>query len=271
MKLGCGRGGLFSVCLFSVGVVAVTMVCSPDAGAARDPVGIWLFDENSGTVAADSTGNGNDGEFINGPQWVDGKFGSGVDLDGDGAYVDCGTGASLNTGDELTLVAWVYIHGNGLNNGIILIKGGPESSGEVSYSLVYLTSPRVFTFHLNTEDVTHSDHNTDDSVDTDRWYHLAGTYKPGELIIYVDGEPAAAPWTHRSGPVAAFDGPVYIGREDQVFLELFNGIVDEAAVFASALTQSELQDIMNQGLESVLTAVEPKSKLSAVWGEIKRS
>jgi hypothetical protein len=266
MGFGYGRG-----VLFSVGILTVMTIGARYANAARDPVGIWLFDEDSGSVAADATGNGNDGTLINGPEWVDGKFGSALDLDGSAAYVDCGNDASLNTVDELTLVAWVLVHGNGLNNGIILIKGGSASSGEVSYSLVYLTNPRVFTFHLNTEDVTHSDHNTDDSVDTDRWYHLAGTYKPGELIIYVDGEPAATPWDHRSGPVVSFDGPLLIGREDQVFLELFNGIVDEAGVFGAALTQSEIQDIMNGGLASVLTAVEPRGKLSAMWGDIKRS
>ncbi len=37
--------------------------------ANSDPVGWWKFDEGSGTIAADSSGNGNDGKII-GATWV---------------------------------------------------------------------------------------------------------------------------------------------------------------------------------------------------------
>src|SRR3569623_1006054 len=46
-------------------------------------IGHWNFDETSGTVAADSSGNGNNGTLINGPTWVTGQVGSGaLSLDG---------------------------------------------------------------------------------------------------------------------------------------------------------------------------------------------
>ena len=38
-------------------------------------VGWWRFDEGSGTIANDSSGNGNDGTFYGDPQWVIGYFG----------------------------------------------------------------------------------------------------------------------------------------------------------------------------------------------------
>ena len=38
-------------------------------------VGWWKFDEGNGTVAYDSSGNGNDGNLTNGPIWTDGKIG----------------------------------------------------------------------------------------------------------------------------------------------------------------------------------------------------
>ena len=89
--------------MFCVGTLALAMICATYASAARNPVGIWLFDENSGSVAMDSSGNGNDGTLVEGPQWVDGKSGSALEVDGDAAYVDFGNDSSLNPTDELTV------------------------------------------------------------------------------------------------------------------------------------------------------------------------
>ena len=45
-------------------------------------VGWWKFDEGSGTVAYDSSGNGNDGNLTNGPNWTTGKIGGALSFDG---------------------------------------------------------------------------------------------------------------------------------------------------------------------------------------------
>ena len=41
----------------------------------------WHFDEGSGSVVEDSSGNGNDG-VIYGATWVDGKYGNALSFDG---------------------------------------------------------------------------------------------------------------------------------------------------------------------------------------------
>src|SRR3989344_4445776 len=46
-------------------------------------IGYWNFDEGSGTIAEDSSGNGNTGTLVNGSTWTTGKVGSGaVSFDG---------------------------------------------------------------------------------------------------------------------------------------------------------------------------------------------
>jgi hypothetical protein len=45
-------------------------------------VGWWKFDEGSGAVAYDSSGNGNDGNLTNGPTWTTGKIGGALSFDG---------------------------------------------------------------------------------------------------------------------------------------------------------------------------------------------
>ena len=51
-------------------------------GVLNGLVGWWKFDEGSGTVAYDSSGNGNDGNLTNGPTWITGKIGGALSFDG---------------------------------------------------------------------------------------------------------------------------------------------------------------------------------------------
>ena len=50
-------------------------------------VGWWKFDEGSGSVAYDSSGNGNDGNLMNGPTWTAGKIRGALSFDGMNDYV----------------------------------------------------------------------------------------------------------------------------------------------------------------------------------------
>ncbi|MYC75233.1 hypothetical protein F4X10_05600 [Candidatus Poribacteria bacterium] len=76
-----------------------------------DAIGIWLFDEGRGNVAKDSSPNGNDGELIAGPKWVEGKFGGALEFDGSGTSVETESADKLNEfelGDktDFTVTAW---------------------------------------------------------------------------------------------------------------------------------------------------------------------
>jgi len=63
-------------------------------------VGYWSFDEGSGEMAKDGSGNGNDGSLENGTEWTAGKFGDAVQFDGTDDYVDVGNAGNLSiTGD----------------------------------------------------------------------------------------------------------------------------------------------------------------------------
>lgn len=74
---------------------------------AQDPdlLGWWKLDDGTGTIATDSSGNGYDGVFVGDPEWVAGKFGSGLLFDGQG-----GERVSLGTMDvpapQITVTCW---------------------------------------------------------------------------------------------------------------------------------------------------------------------
>jgi len=93
-----------------VGTLILIALTGMFAGVhAQDDDGLvagWHFDEGSGSVAKDSSGNGNDGT-IHGATWVDGKFGKALSFDGEDDYVSVTTPLT-NVENTFTMELWVY-------------------------------------------------------------------------------------------------------------------------------------------------------------------
>ena len=73
--------------------------------------GFWPFNEGSGTVTADISGNGNDGVFSPGASWTPGVYSNAVTFPGTGNdYVEIpnGTGGDLDAQFSLSMFAWYY-------------------------------------------------------------------------------------------------------------------------------------------------------------------
>lgn len=92
-------------------IASVFPVLSAAEVSVDDAIGVWLFDEGKGNVAKDSSPNGNDGELIAGPKWVEGKFGGALEFDGSGTSVETESADKLNEfelGDktDFTATAW---------------------------------------------------------------------------------------------------------------------------------------------------------------------
>jgi len=66
----------------------------------------WKFDDGTGTLAVDSSGNGHDGEFVQDPEWVAGKFGSGLYFDGQGGERVALGGLNVPAG-ALSITCWL--------------------------------------------------------------------------------------------------------------------------------------------------------------------
>jgi len=85
---------------FAIAVFVLALSMQASAGI----VGQWLLDETSGTVAKDTSGNGNDGEIIGKANWVNGKFGKALELDGTSTGLKVAPGLALK---NFTAVLWV--------------------------------------------------------------------------------------------------------------------------------------------------------------------
>jgi hypothetical protein len=231
----------------------------------KSAVGIWLFDDGSGNVAKDTSGKGHDGKLMNGPKWVNGKFGMALEFDGKDDYVDCGNDDNLNV-NTFTLMAWVFPTSIDASTHE-MIGGKGWSATERSYYLSILQG-KAFVSFRNPGNTAQADVQGNTAFQKSTWYHIAGinNRKENKAAIYVNGVKENEKAIDYD--VMVTPKPLWIGNLGDHTLN-FNGIIDDFAIFNIALIEDEIKNIMTKGLRFV-TAVSPAGKLAAAWGIIKR-
>ena len=242
-----------------IGILPQVSVAKIDPETA---VGVWLFDEGAGNETKDASGNDHDGT-INGAKWKDGKFGKALEFDG-GQWVSIESTPELQVGEELTMMAWFFATDIGDWRQLIaksdeyLLRIDPPQEGNKMSSFVKpggSWEPRA----------------SANVPDEDTWIHFAATYdsnaKNEHLVVYVNGERAGV--STRPGDIAVTGNAVEIGRWGGG--SYFVGIIDEAAIFNTVLSEDDLKAIADNGLAKVLggLAVAPTNKLTTTWATLK--
>ena len=247
------------------GLVVSILILMPIATFAADfKEGLVLylpFDEGKGDVAKDVSGNGHDGK-IDGPDWVDGKFGKALKFNGDGSgtFVTVESTDDLNV-NEMTFMAWINAeHWNGTRQIVgKSVHGG--CGGRTQYGL--FSEGGAFTLRFETE--AGSVNINVALPPTQEWVHVAGTNDGKEGKIFINGNEEAVGAI--AGKLNANADPWRIGQDCDRANYIFAGIIDEARLWNRALSEKEIGDYMDKGVE--VFSVEPLSKLSASWGKIK--
>ena len=218
---------------------------------------IWLFDENGGDIAGDSSGNGNDGTLMNGTGWTDGVFGGALELDGVDDYVEVPDSPTLDT--ELvggfTIMLWTQMY-------------NPDTDGPVyrkvdSYALNanHGNNFEFAAFGPGGEDNWLHGGDVEENV----WYHMTVTYDGDNVSVHYAGEQLST--VVLGFEIADTDGVLYFGTWTPGEAP-FVGVIDEVAIFNTVLDGDDMKDLMENGLET-LTAVSPAGRLATTWGKIK--
>jgi hypothetical protein len=205
-------------------------------------LGLWHFDEGTGTTASDSSGNGNDATLVGTVNWVTGKIGMALEFTGSG-YVDAGNSSSLGPTPEVTFAAWVKP-----------TSLQPAWAAVVQRKIVghwYDAVLRVYNgnrWQFAVTDGTNWTGATSSSsyYQLNTWQHVAGTYSNGTIKLYVNGELVdTATMTKTDGTIER----LYIGKYDTGpgTQRYFLGVIDEVRVYNRALTQGEIMALYNAG------------------------
>ena len=260
----------FSVAFFGFWL-CMALGISGVRGADPDVAGIWLFDEGEGDVAKDSSDNGNDGTILGGVSWTaDGKFGGALDFDGTDGWVEVPDDDSVEfpEGVDFTLACWLRVTTPEGSPPMIIAKNYHPAQVLPWYALYYADQAKAATGHMSlflrdASSVSFHIAGTT-KVDDGEWHHIAGTREGGTMKLYVDGVEEAT-MDGADFDVGTNDAPLHFMSHLNRFM---GGVLDEALILRRAMSNAEINDLMNNGIEDVL-AVSSPGKLPTTWAKIK--
>jgi len=227
------------------GVFKFTKDGNYDLPGGTGLVAYWSFDEGSGLVAGDVSGNGHDGVLTNFPAlptWVVGKVGEALDFDGVDDYIDIAdnTDFLINT---FTISLWMK------TSSVFQIAMLAESTTgqQQGYQLSLATDGRVFLdvgdgtdTWCATADCVYSTSNLNDG----NWYHIVATYgdSNGNAEMYVNGIRESVT-TLNGNIVHDPNDPFSIGRQawQSGSGNYFDGEIDEVRIYNRVLDSEEVK------------------------------
>lgn len=234
---------LVPVCLF---VFVTSVYAQPTPRAA------FALDEGTGTVANDSSGNGNTGSLL-GPSWVQGKVEFGLSFDGVDDRVGVAHASNLDVTNAVTVSAWFKLASY---KDWSVIASKESTTQDHSYAVWLNPQHRLagnFVIGDNVHQVL-----SPSAIPLNTWTHVAVTYDGSLMRLYLNGVEVSTKVV--SGDFAATTGPLWIGG-DQWSSDYFPGVIDEVRVYGDALSESAIRNDMtlpvNPAAPLQLTATSP--------------
>ncbi len=207
--------------------------------------GEWRLDEGSGTIANDTSGNGNSGTLRGKATWSTGIAGkSAVSLDGSSGYVDIHR-TVVDTSKSYSVAASVNLTKTSAWQTAVSIDGLTGSG----FYLQYCADCHAFAFSVRNLDSSTSTPIraiASSAPITGRWYHLIGVYNATnrQIKLYVDGI-LQSTQSYDSGWRASGDTVIGRARWLGVPVEYWAGPIDDIQLYPRALSQQEIQNLAN--------------------------
>lgn len=226
--------------------VVVVLLSGISSFTASAQVGLWRFNEGTGSTTADNSGNGNIGTLTNmGSPWIEGLYGNALSFNGSG-YVSIANSASLQVTGDLTISMWINPANIGVRTCNLLHK---NYGGE--YSLTLEQDGKVcLTQGKSTDGGCYFSRYLiwDGYIANNKWQHIAVTRNmtTRDLKGYLNGVlQYTTTYTDDAAysPPAATSDPVKIGAG---YTNAFSGQMDTVRIYNSVLSAS---DILVQSLE----------------------
>lgn len=230
-------------------------LCSLNAWAAVDLrnglVGWWKFDESSGTLALDSSEQGNNGSLLNSPQRVIGKRGQGLNFFPNGADTDAWVrvldpaSGVLDFAGDFTVCAWVrarvFVNQGSSANVVVSKKNVDVGITTAGYTLAFASSNSMrLTIGDGTDGVTISDPST---MNDGLWHFWAFSRSGITVTLYRDAVSVATDNTVTGS--LANNLALGIGSEPGIpAFRSINGDIDEVRMYNRALTIDEIRALM---------------------------
>ena len=210
-------------------------------------VAYWPFDETSGTIAHDSSGNNHNGTLTcNGncvplPSWTAGRVNGALDFSVPNDFVSVPDSPALELTNQFTFAFWVKVSAGAANIAYIgkVNYSGPTKNGY----FVSTGNPGNYLYvNLFNNGVRNGRCSTAQGVVRDQtWQHYAITYDGTNIRIYLNGVQNTV---CGAGGGAGTDGtPLSIGGINPGSP---TGIMDEVRIYNRALSAQEIAGVYNE-------------------------
>jgi prepilin-type N-terminal cleavage/methylation domain-containing protein len=213
-------------------------------------VGVWSFDEGSGTTANDASGYNNHGTIYGASYTTDTPNGKGYALSFDGVddYVETGSnGFSTKIG---TIIIWVKANSWG---------GTLWTNYRGDCGRIRLNTGTLISFFRTNSACSSATILSARAPGINQWHHIAVSYDfdNDEYALYIDGiqvkysnssydDIGDSASTMQIGCMKDFDWP---GNDMGAF---FNGLIDEVRIYEKALETAQVEKLYYAGLDNLL-------------------
>ncbi|MBZ0192322.1 MAG: LamG domain-containing protein, partial [Candidatus Kuenenia stuttgartiensis] len=199
----------------------------------------YRFDEGSGMVASDSSGNNNDGD-ISGAAWTTGKSGGALSFNGNAYVVKTNPSSGLKPSTEVAIAAWIKTSATDTNGAEVVSMGD-------SYALRVEEDGNIKFFYYNGFKWI-STKTIGVNVLNGTWHHIVVQKTSTALQVYVDGVSKAS--SSSTGTITYTKGNnLFIGRHGNGDTPYdFIGLIDETGIYNRALSDQEIQNLYTNGV-----------------------
>ena len=194
----------------------------------------WLLNEGSGNKVFDLSG-GNTGTLVADTHWVPGKFGSALDFDGTGDYIDLGTPSNLmSLVAPLTYSLWVKF--DSFTNGPCLISFDVTNANTQFAFGVYTAQDEIVVGTSNTELGLSGVSNY---LVVNQWYHWVVIYHNTPLQeFYLNGIKQTLSSLANNHHFSAKQ--LNIGSREDGTERALDGQIDHVLIYDRVLSASEI-------------------------------
>ena len=200
--------------------------------------GYWPADESGGSALADLSGNGLAGTAF-GTSRTNGRAGRALVFDGTtNSYAEIADSPDLSPRHAMSIDLCFRFDSVPHWWNRLLEKGfWSVDNRQTSYLIATGQDVPVVAFQIYFDG---GDVHTvwSPALETNRWYHLVGTYAPGRLRLYVDGELVQEDTT-ATGLIQRVSHPLCLGSSS-AHTENFQGAVDEVKIYGRELGAAEI-------------------------------
>jgi len=227
-------------------ILILLSFCVVSQAAITDGLVLYFpFDEGTGNIIQDGSGNENNGVIIKGTKWVEGKYGKGLYFNGSGS-VEVAHSKTLEIRDEISIILWILPELSGSYWQGLVTKGNDDKE---SFELLLNKNGFYTTGWRFVNNRIWYDRGVAGTIIKGEWQHVALTYKPGEWLLYVNG--VLIDRRTDNDQLTVNKNPLVLGDE-KGSNRFFSGTMDEVAIFNRAISQNEVKLMMNTSINKLI-------------------